>query len=223
MRPFAAFPCDDGILSIGGDKETAPMIRTPQALIPYIAMLAAVIAGVLWHAGDQIGGLGRTAESGTAQIGGPFALIDQTGKTRSDADFHGRFVLIYFGYSFCPDVCPTTLSEMGTALDKLGPKRARIVPLFITVDPERDTPKVLKDYMKSFGPDFVGLTGNTKAIAQVAREYHVYIKKHPLQGGGYSMDHSGVIYLMGPDGKFITYYEDEIGPDKMADDLRSRL
>jgi protein SCO1/2 len=198
------------------------MIRTPQALIPYIALIAAVVAGVLWHAGDQIGGLGRTAESGTAQIGGPFALVDQNGKTRSDADFHGRFVLIYFGYSFCPDVCPTTLGEMGAALDKLGPKRSRVVPLFITIDPERDTPKVLKGYMKSFGPDFVGLTGSINAITRVAREYHVYIKKHPLQGG-YSMDHSGVIYLMGPDGKFITYYEDEIGPEKMADDLRARL
>jgi protein SCO1/2 len=199
------------------------MIRTPQALIPYAAMIAAVIAGLLWHAGDQIGGLGRAVESGTAQIGGPYTLIDQDGKTRTDTDFHGRFVLLYFGYSFCPDVCPTTLAEMGAALDKLGAKRDRVVPLFITIDPERDTPAVLKGYMKSFGPDFIGLTGSTKAIAQAARLYHVYIKKHPLPGGNYSMDHSGVIYLMGPDGKFVTYYEDEIGPDKLADDLRARL
>jgi protein SCO1/2 len=199
------------------------MIRTPQALIPYIALIAAVMAGVLWHAGDQIGGLGRAVQSGTAQIGGPFTLVDQNGKTRTEADFHGRFMLIYFGYSFCPDVCPTTLQEMGAALDQLGPKRARVVPIFITVDPARDTPSVLKGYMKSFGPDFIGLTGSDKAIGEAARDYHVYIKKHPLQGGGYSMDHSGVMYLMGPDGKFITYYEDEIGPDKLADDLRSRL
>jgi cytochrome oxidase Cu insertion factor (SCO1/SenC/PrrC family) len=198
------------------------MIRTPQALIPYIALVAAVVAGVLWHAGDQIGGLGRAVESGTAQIG-RFALVDQDGKTRTDADFHGRFVLIYFGYSFCPDVCPTTLAEMGAALDKLGTKRSRVVPLFITIDPERDTSAVLKGYMKSFGPDFVGLTGSKDAITKVARTYHVYIKKHPLPGGNYSMDHSGVIYLMGPDGKFVTYYEDEIGPDKLADDLRARL
>ena len=199
------------------------MIRTPQALIPYIAMIAAVIAGVLWHAGDQVGGLGNSVQTGTAQIGGPFALVDQDGKTRTDADFRGRFMLIYFGYSFCPDVCPTTLQEMGAALDKLGPKRARVAPVFITIDPARDTPNILKDYTKSFGPDFVGLTGSDKAVAQAARAYHVYIRKHPLPGGNYSMDHSGVIYLMGPDGKFITYYEAEIGPDKMADDLRSRL
>ncbi|HTT98333.1 MAG TPA: SCO family protein [Rhizomicrobium sp.] len=199
------------------------MIRTPQALIPYIAMIAIVVGGLLWHAGDQVGGLGRAVQSGTAQIGGPFTLIDQNGKTRTDADFRGRFVLIYFGYSFCPDVCPTTLQEMAVALDKLGPKRNRVAPVFITVDPARDTPDVLKIYMKSFGPDFVGLTGSDRAIADAAREYHVYIKKHPLQGGGYAMDHSGVIYLMGPDGKFVTYYEDEIGPDKLADDLRSRF
>lgn len=199
------------------------MIRTPQALIPYLAMVAAVVAGLLWHAGDQVGGLGNAVQTGVAQIGGPFALVDQDGKTRTDADFRGRFLLIYFGYSFCPDVCPTTLQEMGAALDRLGAKRARIAPLFITIDPARDMPKILKDYVKSFGPDFIGLTGSDKAIAQAARAYHVYIKKHPLPGGNYSMDHSGVIYLMGPDGKFITYYEDEIGPDKMADDLRSRL
>ena len=199
------------------------MIRTPQALIPYLAMIAAVIAGLLWHAGDQVGRLGRAVQTGSAQIGGPFALIDQDGKTRTDGDFHGRFALIYFGYSFCPDVCPTTLAEMGAALDKLGPKRSRVVPLLITIDPERDTPKILHDYMKSFGPDFVGLTGSPKAIAQVAREYHVYIKKQPLKGGGYGMDHSGVIYLMGPDGKFVTYYEDAIGPEAMSADLLRRL
>jgi protein SCO1/2 len=199
------------------------MIRTPQALIPYIALVAAVVAGLLWHAGDRVGGIGRAVQTGTAQIGGPFALTDQDGKTRTDADFHGRFLLIYFGYSFCPDVCPTTLQEMGAALDRLGPKRPRVVPMFITVDPARDTPGVLKDYVKSFGPDFIGLTGSEKSITDAAREYHVYVKKHPLPGGGYAMDHSGVIYLMGPDGKFVTYYEDEIGPDKLADDLRARL
>jgi cytochrome oxidase Cu insertion factor (SCO1/SenC/PrrC family) len=199
------------------------MIRTPQALIPYIAMIAAVAGGLLWHAGDQIGGIGRAVQSGTAQIGGPFALVDQYGKTRTDSEFRGRFLLIYFGYSFCPDVCPTTLQEMSAALDKLGPKHARVVPVFITVDPARDTPDVLKAYMKSFGADFIGLTGNGRAIADAARAYHVYIRKHPLQGGGYSMDHSGVMYLMGPDGKFIAYYEDDIGPDKLAEDLRGRL
>jgi cytochrome oxidase Cu insertion factor (SCO1/SenC/PrrC family) len=182
-----------------------------------------IVAGILWHEADRIGGLGRTVTTGTATIGGPFTLTDQNGKTRTPADFHGRFMLIYFGYSFCPDVCPTTLAEMGAALDKLGSRKDRIVPLFISIDPERDTPGVLKAYVKSFGPEFVGLTGSMKSVEEAARAYHVYIKKHPLGGGNYSMDHSGVIYLMGPDGRFLTYYEDEIGPDKIAEDLRKRV
>jgi protein SCO1/2 len=198
------------------------MIRTPLALVPYLVAAAMVVGGILWHEADQIGGLGHTVETGTATIGGPFTLTDQDGKRRTQADLRGRFLLIYFGYSFCPDVCPTTLAEMGAALDRLGPKKDRVVPLFITIDPERDTPKALNAYLKSFGPNFVGLTGSLKEIEQVAREYHVYIKKRPLPGGSYSMDHSGVIYLMAPDGKFVTYYEDEVGPDKIAEDLRRR-
>jgi protein SCO1/2 len=199
------------------------MIRTPVALIPWLLAIAAVVAGVLWQAGDQVGGLGRTVSAGRADIGGPFRLVDQNGDTRTDADFRGRFLLVYFGYSFCPDVCPTTLQEMSDALGKLGPKRDRVVPVFITVDPARDTPRALKEYLKSFGPDFVGLTGGMKQVEQAARAYHVYIRKHPLPGGNYAMDHSGVIYLMGPDGRFVTYYEDEIGPDKMAEDMKKRL
>jgi protein SCO1/2 len=199
------------------------MIRTPIALIPYVLAFAAVAAGLLWNAGDRIGGLGRTVSTGEATIGGPFVLVDQDGKTKTDADFRGKFMLIYFGYSFCPDVCPTTLQEMADAFAKLGSKKSRVVPVFITVDPARDTPHVLKEYLKSFGPEFVGLTGDEKQIAQAARVYRVFIRKHPLPGGNYSMDHSGVIYLMGPDGRFVTYYEDEIGPDKMAEDMRKRL
>jgi protein SCO1/2 len=199
------------------------MIRTPLALVPYLVAAATILGGILWHEADQIGGLGRMVETGTASVGGPFTLTDQDGKTRTASDLRGRYLLIYFGYSFCPDVCPTTLAEMGAALDKLGPKKNRVVPLFITIDPERDTPKVLNGYMKSFGSNFVGLTGSMKQIEQVASEYRVYIRKRPLPGGSYSMDHSGAIYLMGPDGKFVTYYEDELGPDRIADDLRKRL
>lgn len=198
------------------------MIRTPIALVPYLLMIAAVVSGLLWHAGDEVARLGTTTATGTADVGGPFTLVDQDGVARSPADFHGRYMLIYFGYSFCPDVCPTTLAMMAGALDKLGSQRARVVPVFISVDPERDTPKVLKDYVKSFGPDFVGLTGGLAQVKAAAKAYHVYIAKHPLPGG-YAMDHSGVIYLMGPDGKFVTYYEDEIGPDGLAEDLRRRL
>jgi protein SCO1/2 len=199
------------------------MLRTPVALVPYLVAAAMILGGILSSEGDRIARLGRTVETGAATIGGPFALIDQFGKPRTPGDFHGRFMLVYFGYSFCPDVCPTTLAEMGSAIDRLGPKKARVTPVFMSIDPERDTPGVLKEYLKSFGPNFVGLTGSMKSVQQAAQAYHVYIRKHPLPGGNYSMDHSGVIYLMAPDGRFVTYYEEELGPDKIAEDLRRRL
>ncbi|HWA04816.1 MAG TPA: SCO family protein [Rhizomicrobium sp.] len=199
------------------------MPRSPLALVPYFAAVAFVLAGTLWHAGDRLAGLGRTVTSGTASIGGPFTLIDQYGRSRTPADFRGRFMLVYFGYSFCPDVCPTTLAEMAAALDLLGTKRERIAPVFVSIDPKRDTPAVLREYMRNFGPDFVGLTGSEKSIAAAARAYRVYVRKHPLPGGNYTMDHSGVIYLMGPDGRFVTYYEAETGPAAIAQDLRNRI
>ncbi|MBV8978035.1 MAG: SCO family protein [Alphaproteobacteria bacterium] len=199
------------------------MVRTPQALIPYLAMLAAVLAGLLWNLGDNAARLGVTLVSGTARVGGPFQLIDQDGHARSDRDFRGRYMLVYFGYSFCPDVCPTTLAVMAGALERLGPAAARIVPIFVTVDPARDTPAVLKTYLNSFGPRFVGLTGAPPALAAMAREYHVYTARHPLAGGTYAMDHSSEIYLMRPDGRFITFYEERIGPEGLAKELRARL
>lgn len=193
------------------------MIRTPAALIPWLLAIATVIGGVLWHAGDLVG------TTGAAQVGGPFALTDQNGQARTDKDFRGRFMLIYFGYSYCPDVCPTTLAEMGDALGQLGGNAKRIVPVFITIDPARDNPAVLKTYLKSFGANFVGLTGSDKAIIDVAHEYRVYFQKQALQGGGYAMNHSSTIYLMGPDGKFVTYYDESIGPDGLAKELKKRF
>jgi protein SCO1/2 len=199
------------------------MIRTPTALIPYLIAIAAVIGGLLWHAADQVPGLGRNVESGAAAVGGPFRLVDGEGRTRTDKDFHGRFLLVYFGYTRCPDVCPTTLAVMGDALDKLAATRGRIVPIFVTLDPDRDTPQVMKAYVKAFGVDFVGLTGKARDIAKMARAYRVSYAKHPLPGGGYSVDHTSIIYLMGPNGRFATYYDETIGPDALAVDLRKRL
>jgi len=177
-------------------------------------------SGLLWHQADRMARLGGNVVTGTAEIGGPFTLTDQDGKTRTDADFRGRYMLVYFGYSFCPDVCPTTLAMMAKALDELGARKDRVTPIFITVDPERDTPQVLKAYLKSFGENFVGLTGD---IAGAAHAYHAFYAKQPLPGGNYAMNHSGVIYLMGPDGRFVTYYEDAVGPDGLAADLKQRL
>jgi protein SCO1/2 len=198
------------------------MIRTPQAVIPYLLAAAAIAAGILWQAGDRQPRLGSIQSQASAAVGGPFLLLDQEGKLRRAGDFSGRFMLVYFGYSYCPDVCPTALAAMADALDKL-PKADRVVPIFITIDPERDTPKVMKSYLKAFGPRFVGLTGDAGSIAAAARAYRVYYKKRPLKGGGYAMDHSSTIYLMGPDGKFIANYAASTGPQALAEALQKRV
>ena len=203
------------------------MLRNKPHLIPYLLLAAALAGGLLWHESEQVPGLGRSVITGQAQIGGPYKLVDQTGAVKTDADFHGRWQLIYFGYSFCPDVCPTTLAVMGQALDKLGGDAKRITPIFITIDPERDTPKVLADYVKAFGPQFVGLTGSTAQIADVEKEYRVYAKKKPIDpskpNGAYGMDHSSVIYLMGPNGKLVAFYDEAISADDLAKDLKQKI
>lgn len=199
------------------------MWRNKQALIPYLLLILALAGGVLWHESRLVPGLGRTVTTGVADVGGPFKLTDQTGKTVTERDFHGRYMLIYFGYSFCPDVCPTTLGVMAEALQKLGGEGQRVVPVFITIDPERDTPKVLADYVKAFGPQFVGLTGDKAAIADVEKKYRVYAVKRPLEKGGYGMDHSSVIYLMGPNGKLVSFYDEAISPDDLAKELRAKI
>jgi cytochrome oxidase Cu insertion factor (SCO1/SenC/PrrC family) len=196
------------------------MVRTPLALIPYLIAAAAVAAGLLWHAGDLLSGANRTA--GEAAIGGPFTLVDQDGKARHAADFRGRFMLVYFGYGHCPDICPTTLAVMADALEKLGPSSRRVVPIFITIDPGRDSPRVLKGYLTAFGPRFVGLTGDAKAIAAAAHAYRVSYRKRALSGG-YAMDHSSHIYLMGPDGKFIAVFDETLGTDRLAQALKKQI
>ncbi|HEY4076907.1 MAG TPA: SCO family protein [Rhizomicrobium sp.] len=203
------------------------MLRNKQALIPYLLLAAALAGGVLWYESEQVPRLGQVVSAGKADVGGPFRLTDQTGKTLSDTDFRGRYMLIYFGYSFCPDVCPTTLSVIAQALDKLGSDGKRIVPVFITIDPERDTPKVLADYMKAFGQNFVGLTGSAAEIKAVEKKYRVYAVKKPVDPNnpkrGYGMDHSSVLYLMGPDGKLVTFYDEAIPADELAKDLRGKI
>ena len=199
------------------------MLRNRQALIPYLLLVAVLIGGVLWYESEKLPGLGRVVTTGQADVGGPFQLTDQHGKPVGDQAFRGRYMLIYFGYSFCPDVCPTTLAVMAQALEKLGGKSHQVVPIFITIDPERDTPKVLDDYMKSFGPSFVGLTGSVEQIKTVEKRYRVYAVKKPLEGGNYGMDHSSVIYLMGPDGKMVSFYDEAVSPDDLAKDLKAKI
>jgi protein SCO1/2 len=132
-------------------------------------------------------------------------------------------MLVFFGYTFCPDVCPTTLSVIAAALDKVGPDADKIVPIFISVDPKRDTPEVLKPYLASFGPRFIGLTGSDEDVAAAANAYRVYYQAHTDEGANYAVDHSGVVYLMSPSGQFVANYTLETSPDAMAADLKKHL
>ncbi len=195
-------------------------------LLPYLALAALVLVGALWRLGDIAGqhSVETVVTGEQPRIGGPFALIDQDGATRTDQDFRGKYLLVFFGYTYCPDVCPTTLAVMKAALEMMGSRAERIVPIFITVDPKRDTPEKLKNYLSSFGPRFVGLTGDDKAIASVAKEYRVYYQIRPAEhGADYTVDHSGVVYLMDATGRFIANYALDNSPDMMAQDILKRL
>jgi protein SCO1/2 len=199
------------------------MFKTKEALIPYLLLVAAMAGGLIWHESENVPGLGKTVTSGQVAVGGPFTLTDQDGNKRSNTDFRGKYQLIYFGYSFCPDVCPTTLGVIAQALDQMGIDQNRIVPIFITIDPERDKPAILKKYMAAFGPRFIGLTGSVAEINAVEKEYRVYAKKTPLANGGYGMDHSSVIYLMAPDGRLVSYYDELISPDQLQKELKAKI
>jgi cytochrome oxidase Cu insertion factor (SCO1/SenC/PrrC family) len=198
-------------------------MKTKAALIPYLLLAAAMAGGLLWHESESVPRLGHVISSGNIQVGGPYRLTDQEGKTRPSSDFKGRYQLIYFGYTNCPDVCPTTLDVIAEALEKMGPEGKRITPIFITVDPGHDTPAILKPYMKAFGPNFIGLTGSKAQIDAVKKTYRVYAKKTPLEGGKYGFDHSNVLYLMGPDGKIVTYFDELISPDDLAKELKAKI
>jgi len=150
-------------------------------------------------------------QSGATKIGGPFTLVDDTGAQVSEADLKGKPTVMYFGYTFCPEVCPTTLTDLAQWMQMIGQDADRLNYVFVTVDPERDTPKVMHDYVSAFDPRIRGLTGTSEQIAKVAKEYGVYYKRIPTSDGGYVMDHSAVLYMMDPNVRFvgvIPYQED---------------
>jgi cytochrome oxidase Cu insertion factor (SCO1/SenC/PrrC family) len=162
--------------------------------------------------------------SGRAPVGGPFQLTDQTGHRRTDADFRGKLVVLYFGYTYCPDVCPTELQSIALALDKLGPAAESVQPLFITVDPERDTPARLADFVSSFHPRLIGLTGSVADIRKTAIAYRTFfVKNGASTPGDYSVDHTGFIYLVGKDGRYLGFLPPGSTPDAIADAIRARL
>ncbi len=153
-----------------------------------------------------------------ALVGGPFTLTDKTGKRVSDKDFRGRYMLIFFGYTFCPDVCPTGLQTISAALARLGPRAVKMAPIFITLDPERDTPQVLADYLSNFDPRLIGLTGSPEEIAAVAKAYHVYHAKVAETGspGDYLLDHSAIYFLMDEKGDYAGHFAYGVSPDELA-------
>ena len=162
--------------------------------------------------------------SGRAPVGGPFELTDQTGHRRTDADFRGKLVVLYFGYTYCPDVCPTELQSISLALDKLGAAAEAVQPLFITVDPERDTPARLADFVSSFYPRLIGLTGSLADIRKTAIAYRTFfVKNSTSTPGDYSVDHTGFIYLVGKDGRYLGFLPPGLAPDAIADAIRTRL
>jgi protein SCO1/2 len=158
-------------------------------------------------------------------IGGAFTLVDGQGHTVTDRDLRGRSALIYFGYTFCPDVCPTTLTTVAAALDALGPEADRVRPVFISIDPRRDTPAVVRDYVAAFSPRLLGLTGTPAEVAAAARAFRVYYAEHRTGDGplDYTMDHSSILYLMGPDGRLTALIRTDQTAKEMAEDLRRHL
>jgi protein SCO1/2 len=202
-------------------------MNKPLVLAAAVGLLAGAVAALVLVFAPQLDMAPGTAPqaTGKALIGGPFSLLDQTGKRVTEKDFAGRPMLVYFGFTNCPDVCPAGLQVIAAALDKLGPKAGGLTPLFITLDPERDTPQVIGEYVKSFNPRIVGLSGSPEDIAAVAKAYRVYFKKiaDEKSPGKYSVDHSAYMYLMSPTGEFLKHFPHTVSVDQLADELAKAL
>jgi len=187
-----------------------------------MVLLVALVSGgtALWFAPR-----GGPVSIGKALIGGPFTLTDDNGNRVTDKSYAGKYLLVFFGYTYCPDVCPSELQVMSAALDQLGPDAEKIQPLFITIDPARDTPQVMKDYVSNFHPRLVGLTGSDQDIATVASKYRVYYAKAKTSGGpsDYLMDHSTILYLMRPDGTFLKHFTYGTDAKALADGIRRAI
>jgi protein SCO1/2 len=191
----------------------------------FVVIAVALAALLVLAAGGLVALAVRESPKGAAgtllasAIGGPFHLVDQNGKPFGDGDLKGKWHLVFFGYTNCPDTCPTTLNELSLALDRLGNARDAVGIVLISVDPERDTPEVLKSYVESFDAPITALTGTADEVAQAAKAYRVYYAKHPRADGGYDMDHSAVIYVMDPEGRFVATFT----PDSPAEAIAQRL
>jgi protein SCO1/2 len=185
----------------------------------FLAGLVLALGAFIYLAGHSASPIGRA----TASVGGPFHLEDQSGKPFSDQDMKGRPFLVFFGYTHCPDICPATLLEISDVMKALGKDADRTGALFITVDPERDTPAVLKDYLSNFDPHLRALTGDPAAVEAALKAYRVYAAKIPLKDGDYTMDHTAAVYLMDKDGHFVSIFNLKQSPEAAASQLRGYL
>lgn len=192
--------------------------RIVVALIAFLAFDAALIGATL-----TIYRQPAVTYTGTADIGGPFTLIDTGGNTVTDRTYRGKWLLIYFGYTFCPDACPTALNTMGVALDKLGSEAIKFQPLFITVDPKRDTREVMAEYLKPFDSRIIGLTGTQAQTDSATRAYRVYFAPQKTGGDDYMIDHSAYFYVMSPAGKFVDVISGDTPGEAMAAKLRKLM
>jgi protein SCO1/2 len=188
-------------------------VLKPFAAILLAAALAACTARPQFELNDVTG----------AAFGRDFQLVDQNGQQRTLADFKGKVVAVFFGYTYCPDVCPTTLGEFAMVAKELGADASRVQVLFVTVDPERDTPAVLVKYVPAFNPAFLGLTGDPGTIERTAKEFKIFYQKQPLPGGGYSVDHTAGSYIYDPAGRLRLFASYGAGAPKLAHDIRLLL
>ena len=195
------------------------MKRSILIIVPAVALIASL--AVVWQImtpkdHERI----PVAGPDSSLIGGAFTLTSHTGKKVSDSDFRGKYMLVYFGYTFCPEICPTELQAMTEAIDLLGKSGEEVVPILISVDPERDTVEKLKEYVPLFHKTLVGLTGTPEEIAKAAKAYRVYYAKAG-EGASYEMDHSAIIYLMDRKGKYATHFAYGVAPEKMAQKMKA--
>ncbi|MGX1317728.1 protein SCO1/2 [Bradyrhizobium sp. USDA 377] len=196
------------------------MSSAARPLVIATAFAASLVLGLLimfW----AMGGVSKVAQP--AAIGGPFQLTDQNGKAVTDKSLKGKPTLIFFGYTHCPDVCPTSLFEISEVLRAMGKDADKVNAVFISVDPERDTPAAMKDYLSSFDPHLAGLSGDPAETAKVITSYRVYAKKVPTKDGDYTMDHTALIYLMDRDGRFVSPFNLKRTPEEAAADLKRYL
>jgi len=195
-------------------------VATNRTLVIVTAFTASLLIGLLVMLWAMGGVRGVTAP---AAIGGPFQLTDQSGATVTEKNLQGKASIIFFGFTHCPDVCPTALFEMSEILRAMGKDADRVNAYFISVDPERDNQAAMKDYLSSFDPHLKGLTGDPEAIAKVLSAYRVYARKVPLKDGDYTMDHTALTYLMDRDGRFVAPFNLNRKPEEAAADLKKYL